>query len=132
MLFRSTFGMKDMSGVGISFGAARIFDVLTEIDGFPDLTGEQLQVLLVAFDEETHLYAFGVLNQLRVAGINAELYPTPAKLKKQMKYADARNMPYVVVIGSREMESGKLGVKEMATGEQVSLTVEGIVARLAR
>ena len=125
-----TFGMKDMSGVGISFGAARIFDVLTEIDGFPALMGEQLQVLLVAFDEETHLYAFGVLNQLRAAGINAELYPTPAKMKKQMKYADARGVPYTVVIGSREMESGELGMKEMATGEQVSLTVAGIIARL--
>lgn len=123
------FGMKGMSGVGVSFGFARIFDVLEELNLYPATSKDALQVLFIAFDKKSHQYAFAKLNQLRAAGINAELYPDPVKLKKQMKYANNRNVPYVVLIGDSEMESGKLSFKNMETGEQEKLSVEEIVAR---
>ncbi|MFK7935093.1 MAG: histidine--tRNA ligase [Saprospiraceae bacterium] len=124
------FGMKDVSGVGVSFGAARIYDVLEELNLYPAESMETLQVLFVAFDEASHQYAFGQLNQVRAAGINAELYPDPVKLKKQMKYANSRNVPYVVLVGSNEMETGELTFKNMVTGEQEKLTTTAIIEKL--
>lgn len=121
------FGLKGVSGVGISFGAARIFDVMETLDIFPEALSNQLDILLVAFDETTHEYAFQCLNQLRAAGIAAELYPEPAKMKKQMKYADARKVPYVGIIGSEEMEAGVISLKNMVTGEQVKQRVEEVI-----
>ena len=125
------FGMKDMSGVGISFGAERIYDVMEELDLFPADTARDLQLLLVAFDGATHRYAYRQLRQLRAAGIAAELYPEPAKMKKQMKYADARNVPYVGIVGSREMAAGQLALKDMASGAQELLSLAAVVERLS-
>jgi len=124
------FGMPGMSGVGISFGAARIFDVMKELNLFPEAIGQSLKLLLVAFDDAAHQYAFSCLNKIRAAGINAELYPEPAKLKKQMKYANARQVPYVILIGSDEMESGQLALKNMETGEQQKIALEQIIQQL--
>ena len=124
------FGLKGVSGVGISFGAARIFDVMEELNLFPKNISVQLKCLLVAFDKPSHQYAFSVLNKLREAGISAELYPQPSKMNKQMKYANARSVPFVVVIGSEEMNSGKLSFKNMATGDQEKFTLDELVEKL--
>jgi len=125
-----SFGLKDVSGVGVSFGAARIYDVMTEMDIFPKKFESVLEVLLIAFDEVTHHYAFKCLNELRKAGINSDLYPSPAKMKKQMTYANKRGVPYTILIGSDEMESGKLTLKNMAQGSQEKLSMDEIVERL--
>ncbi len=125
------FGLKGVSGVGISFGADRIYLVMEELELFPDRLTDSLQVLLVAFDVATHTYAFRCLQQLRSAGINAELYPEPAKLKKQMKYANARSVPYVVLIGEDEMKRGELTLKNMATGAQDQRDLAAIIAELS-
>ncbi|NUQ23268.1 MAG: histidine--tRNA ligase [Saprospiraceae bacterium] len=111
------FGLKGVSGVGVSFGAERIYDVMLELGLFPDDAAAGLQVLFVAFDEATHRYAFQALSQLRAAGINADLYPKPVKLAKQMEYANKRNVPYVVVVGSEEMAQGKYTLKDMRLGD---------------
>ena len=124
------FGLKNVSGVGVSFGAARIFDVMEELDLFPKERGDSLKLLFVAFDDAAHKYAFGCLNKVRAAGINADLYPTPAKMKKQMKYANDRKAPFVAVIGSNEMEAGKVQLKNMETGEQRLLTIEEVIEQL--
>lgn len=124
------FGLKNMPGVGVSFGAERVYDVLAELGAFPAQDATALKVLLVAFDAKGHRYAFRVLTQLRAAGINADLYPDPVKLKKQMSYANDRQVPYVVLIGDNEMDSGLLMLKDMATGEQEALALEAVVARL--
>ena len=121
------FGLKDVSGVGISFGADRIYLVMEELDIFPKSSAAGLKLLFLAHDDLAHSYAFKCLNQVRAAGINAELYPQASKMKKQMKYANARKVPYVVVIGSNEMESGELTLKNMETGEGESLSLEGII-----
>ncbi|MDF1696581.1 MAG: histidine--tRNA ligase [Saprospiraceae bacterium] len=125
------FGLKDVSGVGVSFGAERIYDVMEEEDLFPIGVEKDLDVLLIAFDDATHKYSFQVLQTLRGMNIVADLYPTPTKMKKQMKYADARNVPYVLLIGSEEMESGVLSLKNMVNGEQSKLSIEEIAKKLA-
>lgn len=124
------FGLKGTSGVGISFGADRIYDVLDEINGFPSNSPAALKVLLIAFDEQSHAKAFDYLCELRRAGIHADLYPEPAKLKKQMKYANQRAVPYTILIGEEEVKSGKLSLKAMETGEQESLPLATIIERL--
>ncbi|MEM9820869.1 MAG: histidine--tRNA ligase [Bacteroidota bacterium] len=125
------FGLKNVSGVGVSFGAARIYDVMEELSIFPASVSSQLDLLLIAFDEASHQYAFSCLNQIRAAGIASELYPEPAKMKKQMKYANARRAPWVVLIGSNEMESGQLTLKNMETGTQESLPLPTIIEQLS-
>ena len=124
------FGMKDMSGVGISFGAERIYDVMEELELFPEDADRALQILLVAFDEPTHRYAYRQLQQLRAAGIAAELYPEPAKMKKQMKYANQRRVPFVGLIGETEMTGGTITLKNMATGTQESVAMEMAPVRI--
>ncbi len=124
------FGLKGVSGVGISFGAARIFDVMEELKLFPENIAVQLKCLLVAFDKPSHEYAFSVLNKIRSAGISAELYPEPAKMGKQMKYANARAVPFVIIIGSDEMNSGNLAMKNMATGEQEKYALLELLEKL--
>ena len=124
-----SFGLKDVSGVGISFGAARIYDVMEELDLFPESVNQMLQVLILSFDEESHQFAFELLSQLRDKDISADLYPEAAKMKKQMKYADKIKVPYVLLIGSNEMESGKFSLKNMQTGEQEDLSVEELIHR---
>ncbi|HKK76396.1 MAG TPA: histidine--tRNA ligase [Saprospiraceae bacterium] len=127
----SVFGMKNMPGVGVSFGADRIYDAMEALDAFPDSFAGDLQLLFVALDEQTHPFAYQQLLKVREAGINADIYPEPAKMKKQMKYADDRNVPYVIIIGSNEMQSGELSFKDMASGEQVQLPIEKIIEKLS-
>jgi histidyl-tRNA synthetase len=126
----SVFGLKGVSGVGISFGADRIYDCLEELGLFPDNTVPTIALLFVAFDADTHLFAFDCLRQVRAAGIAAELYGEPAKLKKQMEYANKRAVPYVCLIGSEEQQNGLLSLKNMTTGEQQKLPLSDIVALL--
>ena len=126
----SVFGLKNMPGVGVSFGAERIYDVLEELELFPAEDSAALKVLFIAFDEKSHRYAFRCVNRLRAADINADLYPDPVKLKKQMKYANDRQVPFVILIGDNEMESGELTFKNMQSGEQEQLTIETIMERL--
>lgn len=121
------FGLKDLTGVGVSFGADRIYDVLEELNLFPASAEVGTKVLISNFDSEAERYALPILQQLRNAGIGAELYPSSAKLKKQMAYADAKNIPYVILIGGDEIATGELTLKDMQSGEQKKLTVLGIL-----
>lgn len=124
------FGLKDLTGVGISFGADRIYDVLEELNLFPESAAQGTKVLISNFDEAAELYALPLLQQLRTAGIAAELYPASAKLKKQMSYADGKNIPYVILIGGDEMESGLLTLKTMESGNQEKLAIAEIIDTL--
>ncbi|WP_199136300.1 histidine--tRNA ligase [Pedobacter sp. ASV12] len=124
------FGLKDLTGVGISFGADRIYDVLEELNLFPETAAQGTQVLISNFDEAAELYALPVLQQLRTAGIATELYPSATKLKKQLGYADSKNIPFVVLIGAEEMQNGLLTLKDMKSGEQQQLDVASIIEKL--
>ncbi|AKD04452.1 histidine--tRNA ligase [Pontibacter korlensis] len=124
------FGLPGVSGVGFSFGVDRIYDVLEELQLFPDSSQQSTRALIVQFDKEAEKYALPVLQQLRDAGISSEIYPEAAKLKKQMGYADQKSIPYVILIGSEEMASGKLKLRDMKQGEQQDLTVDEIIAKL--
>ncbi len=123
------FGLKGVSGVGVSFGADRIYDCLAELDLFPKDNEQSLKLLFVAFDAETHRFAFKCLNETRAAGINSDIYPDAVKLKKQMDYANKRGVPYVCLIGSDEMDSGLLSLKNMGTGEQEKVSIVDIIAK---
>ena len=125
------FGLKNLSGVGISFGADRIYDVLEELGAFPKNTTESTKVLISNFDGAAEKFALPILSQLRAAGIAAELYPQATKLKKQLGYADSKRIPYVILIGSEEMASGLLSLKNMKSGEQSTLTIQALLAQLA-
>jgi histidyl-tRNA synthetase len=117
------FGLNGVSGVGISFGAERIYDVLQELNLFPDEVQKDISVLFVALDDESHKYAFGIVTELRMAGISCDLYPEPAKMKKQMSYANARNVPFVAIIGDSEREANKVSLKNMISGEQKDINI---------
>lgn len=112
------FGLKDMSGVGISFGLDRIYLVLEELGLFPETVTENTRVLFINFGEEEALYALKAISELRRNKIVAELYPDTAKMNKQMKYADKREIPFVVLAGGEEMKQEKFTLKNMKTGEQ--------------
>jgi histidyl-tRNA synthetase len=124
------FGLKGLTGVGISFGADRIYDVLEELNLFPAGSNQTTQVLICNFDKEGELYSLPLLQQLRRNNINTELYPAGAKIKKQMDYANNKNIPYVVVIGGDEIQTGLLTFKDMASGVQEKLTADEIVGKL--
>lgn len=124
------FGLPNVSGVGISFGADRIYDVLEELSLFPDFTGATTKVLVINFGTEEENNALQIVRQLREAGINSELYPDAAKLKKQFAYADAKKIPYVITAGKDEMEKGIVGLKNMGTGEQSSLNLQEVIQKL--
>jgi histidyl-tRNA synthetase len=121
------FGLKGLTGVGVSFGADRIYDVLQELNLFPESAAAGTKVLISNFDPAAEKYALPILNQLRQANIAAELYPASAKLKKQMSYADDKRIPYVILIGSEEMAHGNLTLKEMQSGQQQQLPVQAII-----
>ncbi len=125
------FGLSDLTGVGISFGADRIYDVLEELKLFPESASESTRVLISNFDQQAERYALPLLQKLRNAGISAEIYPSSVKLKKQMNYADDKNIPWVILIGSEEMETGLLSLKNMKSGEQQKLPAEQIIATLS-
>jgi len=116
------FGMPGVSGVGISFGADRIFDVLNQLNLYPENLTQQTQVLFINFGEEEENYIFPVLLQLRKQGIRSEIYPEADKLKKQLSYADSNHIPFVVMAGENERKAEKLTVKKMSTGEQIQCT----------
>lgn len=124
------FGLKGLTGVGISFGADRIYDVLQELNLFPESAVAGTKVLISNFDEVAEIYALPILQQLRNAGIAAELYPSSAKLKKQMSYADDKHIPYVILIGSDEMQNGRITLKDMNSGQQRQLSAEEIIELL--
>jgi len=124
------FGMPGMSGVGISFGVDRIFDVMEGLDLFPKENLEATQVLFIAFDDETEKHALSLLSQVRSAGISAEIYPDRVKLKKQFAYADKKGIPYTIVIGSDEVQKQAYGLKNLKTGEQEELDITQIIERL--
>jgi histidyl-tRNA synthetase len=121
------FGMDGVSGVGISFGADRIFDVLNQLDLYPKDSLLTTQVLFVNFGEKEMKHIFPIVNKLRCAGIRVELYPEFAKMKKQMGYADAKNIPFVAIVGENEMNENKINFKNMVTGEQRLVTAEEII-----
>lgn len=112
------FGMPDVSGVGISFGADRIYDVLLQLDKFPESTREQMQLLFVNFGQNEVKYILPILGSLRELGIKAELYPDNVKLKKQMSYADQLAIPFVAMVGENELNANKFMLKNMQNGDQ--------------
>lgn len=125
------FGMPNLSGVGISFGADRIYDVMTGLGLFPEEVNFSTRVFLTNLGEEEQTAALGLLRQLRQAGIAAEIYPEPGKMKKQMEYANRRSIPYVVIIGSQELEAGVVTLKEMRSGEQRQVPMAEVAGVLA-
>lgn len=124
------FGMPGLSGVGISFGADRIFDVLNQLDLYPKEAVGGTQVLFVNFGEAETDYCLPALAQVRQAGISAEMYPDAVKMKKQMSYANAKGIPFVVMAGETEMKEGVMALKNMVTGEQRMVKVNELVDAL--
>ena len=118
------FGLPNVSGVGISFGADRIYDVLTELNLFPKTLQFTTQILFAAFGDAELTYALKWAKELRQAGKAVEVYPEPAKMKKQMSYADAKQIPFVAIVGGDEMVQNKVMLKNMTTGEQKLVTLE--------
>lgn len=125
-----TFGVPNLSGVGISLGVDRIFDVMEELGLFPENQAITTKILLTNFDAEAEAYCLPILRKLRDAGINAEIYPDAAKLKKQFEYADRKKIPYVCVVGSEEMQTGLLNLKDMQSGEQTKVSIDEIIVKL--
>ncbi|MEJ5054995.1 histidine--tRNA ligase [Sphingobacterium sp. MYb382] len=123
------FGLKGLTGVGVSFGADRIYDVLEELSLFPATSTSTTQLLIVNFDAAGESFSLPILRRLRDAGIAAELYPSGAKLKKQMSYADGKGVPFVLLVGEEEIRTGLLSLKDMKSGEQEQLTVDTLVER---
>ncbi len=124
------FGLKNMSGVGISFGLDRIYLVLEELGLFPATVTQNTKVLFINFGDKESLYAMKAVRELRAENVTAELYPDSAKMGKQMKYADKRNIPYTVLAGEEEMQKGTFTLKHMKSGEQASLDLEGLKEKL--
>ncbi|SFO94324.1 histidine--tRNA ligase [Prevotella sp. tf2-5] len=124
------FGMPGLSGVGISFGADRIYDVLNTLDLYPKDSMTATQVLFINFGEKETAYCLSIINKVRARGIRAEIYPDTAKMKKQMSYANAKQIPFVALAGENEMKEGKITLKNMETGEQQMVTPEELIAKL--
>jgi histidyl-tRNA synthetase len=124
------FGLKGVSGVGISFGADRIYDVMTELQVFPEDAMQSTKVLFANFGEAEEKQCMKLLRQLRDAGINAEIYPESAKMKKQFKYADDKHIPFVAIVGEEEMKTGVVSLKHMASGEQTACSIDGLIQKL--
>jgi len=124
------FGLKDLTGVGISFGADRIYDVLEELKLFPVSSSVSTRVLIANFGEEIYRHTLPLLFQLREAGVAAEFYPAAAKLKKQMAYADGKQIPYVLLVGEEEIASDRYSLKDMTSGEQQNVSLEQLIAFL--
>lgn len=124
------FGMDGMSGVGISFGADRIYDVLNRLDLYPADSLQTTQVMFVNFGEKEAAYLLPIMARVRAAGIRAELYPEAAKMKKQMGYADAKRIPFVALVGENEMAEGKINLKNMQSGEQESVGMDELIEKI--
>ena len=125
------FGLPDVSGVGMSFGADRIYDVMESLNKFPEELNVSAKVMLVNFGAKEEKYCLAILRELHKNGVSAELYPDAgAKMKKQMSYADAKKIPFVIVAGENEMNTGKVGLKNMVSGEQKELSVNELIIHL--
>lgn len=125
------FGMEGVSGVGISFGADRIFDVLNQLELYPKDALQTTQLLFVNFGATEEAYLLPLVAQVRAAGIRTELYPEAAKMKKQMGYADTKKIPFVAIVGETEMAEGKINLKNMLTGEQKMVTLDELIQSFA-
>lgn len=121
------FGMKDVSGVGISFGLDRIYLVLEELGLFPETVTKNVEVLFINFGDKEALFSLKAIKKLRFQGINAELYPDAAKMKKQMNHANKRNIPFVVLVGDQEIASNTYTLKNMVSGEQDKVSLEALI-----
>lgn len=127
----SIFGLNNVSGVGISFGADRIYDVMNQLNLFPEDSGAQTRILFANFGGADELYALQLLNKVRAAGFNAEIYPDGAKMKKQMGYADKKSIPFVAIVGEEERANQRVSLKNMASGEQQSVDFDGLIKIIA-
>ncbi len=126
------FGMSNMSGVGISFGADRIYDVLTELELFPTEVEESLQVLFVNFGEKEQNHCLKLIKEIRKNGISCDLYPKSAKMQKQMKYANDLHVPFVALVGEQEIEENLIQLKNMQSGEQEEVSLEELIFKLSK
>jgi histidyl-tRNA synthetase len=124
------FGLPDVSGVGISFGADRIFDVLNQLGAFPADTSQSTKILFTNFGEKESVYCLPLVQKLRKAGISAELFPGNGKMNKQMNYANTRKIPFVAIIGEDEMQQGIISLKDMVSGEQLKVSFEELMQKL--
>ncbi|WP_417873008.1 histidine--tRNA ligase [Xanthomarina gelatinilytica] len=124
------FGLKDVSGVGISFGLDRIYLVLEELNLFPETVAKNIDVLFINFGETEALFCLKAIKQLRLNSVNAELYPDAAKMKKQMNHANKRNIPFVVLVGEKELKSDSYTLKHMRSGEQETVTLKDLISKL--
>ncbi|MBU2650065.1 MAG: histidine--tRNA ligase [Bacteroidetes bacterium] len=126
------FGLPGVSGVGVSFGADRIYDVLNELNRFPGDQQATTQIMFVNFGPAEEKYCMGILKEIRKSGINAEIYPEAAKMKKQMAYADQKNIPYVILVGETEMKSGKVSLKNMVEGSQQEISIKELLSSFVK
>ena len=124
------FGVPGLSGVGISFGADRIYDVLNELKLFPEEVGATTKVLFANFGEQEEIFILPVLRQLRKSGVNSEIYPEAAKMKKQFKYADDKGIPYVAIIGADEMANNTVSLKNMKSGDQITIAIDQLSSNI--
>ena len=125
------FGLPGLSGVGISFGADRIYDVLNQLDLYPKESMNGTQVLFINFGEQEAAYCLPIINKVRASGIRAELYPDAAKMKKQMSYANAKQIPFVALAGENEMKEGKITLKNMESGQQTLVSPDELIQTLS-
>jgi histidyl-tRNA synthetase len=126
------FGMKGMSGVGISFGADRIYDVLTELELFPKETDKGLTLLFANFGQSEQSVCMKYVHKLRANGVDCEIYPSSSKMQKQMKYANDRNVSYVALVGENELNAGTILLKNMGSGEQVEMNIDEVIVKLKK
>lgn len=125
------FGLPNVSGVGISFGADRIYDVLNRLNLYPDNLTQGTDILFVNFGEQEENFILPLLTQLRNKGVSAEIYPEPAKIKKQLSYADANHIPFVALIGENEISEGKITLKNMKSGDQIKISRDEFIKKLS-
>ncbi|MBR4963337.1 MAG: histidine--tRNA ligase, partial [Muribaculaceae bacterium] len=125
------FGLNGVSGVGISFGADRIYDVLNQLELYPEKSLQSTQIMFVNFGEKEEIASLAHVMALRKAGISTEIYPESAKMKKQMGYADAKAIPFVALVGENEIKDGKITLKDMATGTQELLSIDEVISKLS-
>ena len=123
--------MNGVSGVGISFGADRIYDVLNQLELYPEKSLQSTQIMFVNFGEKEEIASLAHVMALRKAGISTEIYPESAKMKKQMGYADAKAIPFVALVGENEIKDGKITLKDMATGTQELLSIDEVISKLS-
>jgi histidyl-tRNA synthetase len=122
--------MPDVSGVGFSFGIDRIYDVMEELQLFESQVVPTTKILITNFEENAEKFALRMLSKIRAAGINAEIYPDTVKLKKQLNYANKKNIPYVLIIGPDELKKAVCTLKDMVTGDQAELSIEELIKKL--